>query len=65
MNERGLQCKADESTTRRLWEQDGGVGFPTLCEGCLGENPYTRMSKDNFGGVCRMCTRPFTSKFSL
>ena len=23
MSERGLPCKADESTTRRLWEQDG------------------------------------------
>mmetsp|Transcript_3966 Transcript_3966/g.5500 ORF Transcript_3966/g.5500 Transcript_3966/m.5500 type:complete len:301 (-) Transcript_3966:48-950(-) len=56
--ERGLQCIAD--STYRSWEGSSGTEFPTLCEFCMGDSPYTRMLKDRLGGKCKMCDRPFT-----
>ncbi|KAF7973414.1 hypothetical protein HWV62_15217 [Athelia sp. TMB] len=39
------------------WEQSE---FPILCETCLGDNPFVRMSKQEFGRACGTCARPFT-----
>ncbi|KAF9227657.1 hypothetical protein BS17DRAFT_774111 [Gyrodon lividus] len=39
------------------WEQSE---FPILCETCLGDNPFIRMSKQEFGRSCGTCARPFT-----
>lgn len=42
---------------RQNWES---ADFPILCETCLGDNPYIRMTKDNHGAECKICERPFT-----
>lgn len=39
------------------WEQSE---FPILCETCLGDNAFIRMSKQEFGRSCGACNRPFT-----
>ncbi|KAG8738721.1 Pre-mRNA-splicing factor slt11 [Ceratobasidium sp. 414] len=39
------------------WEQSD---FPILCETCLGDNAFVRMSKQEYGRECGTCARPFT-----
>jgi pre-mRNA-splicing factor RBM22/SLT11 len=38
----------------------GDEEFPILCETCLGDNPFIRMTKQKWGKACKICERPFT-----
>ncbi|CAE8589755.1 unnamed protein product [Polarella glacialis] len=53
--ERGFRI-ANE-VNKEGWEKGS---FPVLCETCLGDNPYVRMQKEDYGVECKICVRPFT-----
>ena len=42
---------------KQKWEE---TEFPLVCETCLGDNPYVRMTKEQHGKKCRICEVPFT-----
>jgi pre-mRNA-splicing factor RBM22/SLT11 len=42
---------------KKQWED---TEFPLVCETCLGDNPYIRMTKQPFGKACKICETPFT-----
>mmetsp|Transcript_8514 Transcript_8514/g.24513 ORF Transcript_8514/g.24513 Transcript_8514/m.24513 type:complete len:440 (-) Transcript_8514:146-1465(-) len=49
------KIKRDDNMEK--WEDSE---FPLVCETCLGDNPYVRMTKEKFGKKCQICETPFT-----
>jgi pre-mRNA-splicing factor RBM22/SLT11 len=42
---------------KQKWEE---TEFPLVCETCLGDNAYIRMTKESHGKKCKICENPFT-----
>jgi pre-mRNA-splicing factor RBM22/SLT11 len=42
---------------KQKWEE---TEFPLVCETCLGDNPYVRMTKQEHAKKCKICETPFT-----
>jgi pre-mRNA-splicing factor RBM22/SLT11 len=49
--------KIKRDDNKQKWED---TEFPFVCETCLGDNPYVRMTKEPYGKKCQVCETPFT-----
>jgi len=49
--------KVKRDDNKQKWENSE---FPLVCETCLGDNPYVRMTQEKFGKKCQVCETPFT-----
>jgi len=49
--------KIKRDDNKQKWED---TEFPLVCESCLGDNPYVRMTQEKFGKKCQVCETPFT-----
>ena len=45
---------------KQSWESQSATEFPLVCETCLGDNPYVRMTVEAHGKKCQICENPFT-----
>jgi pre-mRNA-splicing factor RBM22/SLT11 len=54
MAERGLGARSDLKKVG--WEVSE---FPMLCNTCLGDMPFMRMTRQEWDKECKICTRPF------
>jgi pre-mRNA-splicing factor RBM22/SLT11 len=52
-----MSAKIKRDDNKQKWED---TEFPLVCETCLGDNPYVRMTKEPYGKKCQVCETPFT-----
>jgi pre-mRNA-splicing factor RBM22/SLT11 len=52
-----MSTSIKKDASKQKWEE---TEFPLVCETCLGDNPYVRMTKETHGKKCKICEIPFT-----